>query len=109
MNYGTSLVWWLREYFECFVTNHTTCSTDGTPGVPDAQTGEGDDFLARERAALGDDAAQFAGADDNDLLGEGATTNGDADVSKFQSSFPAVDAGANEVRSRPTHVGTRHA
>ncbi|KAB8446233.1 hypothetical protein FH972_025215 [Carpinus fangiana] len=66
-----------------------------TQGVPDAQTNDGDDFLARERAALGDDADLFTGADDADLLG-GGDTNGDADVSQFKSNFPAVDAGSNE-------------
>ncbi|CAK7208245.1 Clathrin light chain [Sporothrix curviconia] len=55
----------------------------------------GDDFLARERAILGDDANQFATpgdssafalADDN-LLG-GAGDNGSLETAQFESSFP---------------------
>ena len=71
------------------------------------------DFLSRERAALGDDANQFATPGDNvattqngddDLLGGGggdisAQTNGAAeDVQAFQSSFPPVGTNQNEVR-----------
>lgn len=83
-----------------------------------------DDFLARERALLGDDAAQFAGPGDrvgqttkvedakDDLLGGihdagGATTGGDhaggQDLTDFESSFPAIDT-RNEVwYFRSTH------
>ena len=66
--------------------------------------GAGDDFLTRERAALGDDAAQFASADDNaatvedgddDLLGGGGGYGGghagSEEITKFESSFPAMD------------------
>lgn len=65
-----------------------------------------DDFLTRERAALGDDAAQFASSGDaagmsarvqdadDDLLGGddnyGGPTGGSA-VTQFESSFPAID------------------
>lgn len=72
----------------------------------------GDDFLQRERAALGDDANRFASANDNaatvedgdaddDLLGGEGTYN-DAgaageDLTNFESSFPPVDT-RNEVR-----------
>ena len=76
-----------------------------------------DDFLSRERALLGDDAAQFAGSsdntrtsatvqDDDDLLGGddsyggGSYSNGanagEEDVTDFESSFPAIDT-RNEV------------
>lgn len=68
-----------------------------------------DDFLSRERAALGDDAAQFASASDNfrgsatvedgddDLLGGGGGSfngghhAGGEEVTEFESSFPAID------------------
>lgn len=72
--------------------------------------GSGDDFLARERALLGDDASQFASAGDNsatvqdgndgDLLGGGESydggNQGGEEITEFESSFPAVDT-RNEV------------
>ena len=71
--------------------------------------GVDNDFLTRERAALGDDAAQFASAGDNartmqdgedDLLGGGgeydeAGADGEK-ITEFESSFPAVDT-SNDV------------
>lgn len=85
-------------------------------------TGDDQDFLARERAALGDDAAQFASANDNaatvedgddDLLGGGGDYNGNnaqlggEEMSGFESSFPAVDS-ANEVDlPKQTHRESR--
>lgn len=75
--------------------------------------GVDEDFLARERAALGDDAAQFASAGDNaamvedaddDLLGGGPSYNGqqtgDDEITEFESSYPAVDS-QNNVSLRP--------
>ncbi|KAF2725257.1 hypothetical protein K431DRAFT_281209, partial [Polychaeton citri CBS 116435] len=78
---------------------------------------EPSDFLARERAALGEDAEQFGPVkdnaatvadalddDDDDLLGGGgglsAGANGDAfggDMGDFESSFPAVETGNEAV------------
>ena len=65
--------------------------------------------MTRERAALGDDAAQFASSgdnaatieeDDDDLLGGGGSYGGgnagNEDVTEFESSFPAMDT-RNEV------------
>ena len=63
-----------------------------------------DDFLARERAVLGEDADQFTtpqdnvaegiGAD-NDLLGVGDSSE---EIGQFESSFPSMDTQAqNEV------------
>lgn len=70
--------------------------------------GAGSDFLTRERAALGDDAAQFASANDNaatvedggdDLLGGGedyqAGAAGGEEITEFESSYPAVDTRNN--------------
>lgn len=72
-----------------------------------------DDFLTRERAALGDDAAQFATPGDthgasatledgeNDLLGSldsfDGGQGGSDETTEFESSFPAIDT-RNNVR-----------
>ncbi|KAI4166991.1 MAG: hypothetical protein LQ343_007575 [Gyalolechia ehrenbergii] len=74
-------------------------SNGATNGVLD-----GDDFLTRERALLGDDADQFASANNNvstveegddDLLGGGGNYDGGQaggeEISEFESSFPAMD------------------
>ncbi|KAH8805670.1 clathrin light chain [Xylogone sp. PMI_703] len=59
--------------------------------------GAEDDFLTREKALLGDDANQFATGNENqvtiedgddDLLGGGS---GGAEITEFESSFPAID------------------
>ena len=76
-------------------------------GAP-ATDGAGEDFLTRERAALGDDAAFFASSNDNavtvqngedDLLGSGGTYNGaqqgGEEITEFESSYPAVDTHNN--------------
>lgn len=78
----------------------------GQTEVVETQGNADDDFLARERAALGEDAEQFAtaqdhvagnaGVADDDLLG-----GGDApaeEIGQFESSFPSVEAQTqNEV------------
>jgi hypothetical protein len=65
-----------------------------------------DDFLARERAALGEDADQFATPQDHvaaagggdDLLDGGDDTPAE-ELGQFESSFPSVETQAqNEVR-----------
>lgn len=71
------------------------------------------DFLARERALLGDDADQFATPadnaatvdDDDDLLGGGQSYQASADheMGGFESSFPAIDT-SNEVSFRCSSV-----
>ncbi len=73
----------------------------GADGAPD-------DFLTRERAALGDDAALFASSNDHaatvqdgehDLLGDGGNCeevkHGGEEITEFESSFPAVDSNNN--------------
>ncbi len=49
-----------------------------------------DDFLAREKAVLGDDAEQFATANDASALDEGDLLGGDGGngASTFESQFP---------------------
>ncbi|MCJ1246117.1 hypothetical protein MMC30_003322 [Trapelia coarctata] len=86
-----------------------------------------DDFLTRERAILGDDAAQFAGPGDHapqattvedgeeDLLGgdysNGGTQNGGdhtggQDLTDFESSFPAIDTRNEQVAPGGTITGS---
>lgn len=83
--------------------------TEVRPAVapPSAAT---DDFLARERALLGDDADLFASSNDHqaahvedaddDLLGDGDSFNNapaaKEDMKGFESSFPAIDT-SNEA------------
>ncbi|KAF7196335.1 Clathrin light chain [Pseudocercospora fuligena] len=82
---------------------------------------EPSDFLARERAALGDDAEMFTTSadnaatvadvdeDDDDLLGGGgggsAPANGDM-MGDFESSFPAVDTSNEAVAPGGTITGS---
>lgn len=87
-------------------SKHTANSSPGQTEVVNNDAADADDFLARERAALGDDAAQFATPNDqaatvgdDDLLGgdefvpqQGASE----EISGFESSFPAIDT-QNEV------------
>lgn len=103
-----------------------------TQGAPAADTNEEpSDFLARERAALGDDAQQFStpadnvatvqeDAGDDDLLGGGGgdsmPTNGNNDMmmggsggndmGDFETSFPAVDTGNEGVAPGGTITGS---
>lgn len=82
----------------------------GQPSLDAMDSTEPSSFLERERAALGQDADQFASSadntataahvedDDDDLLGGSsapAHTNGN-DMGDFESSFPAVDT-SNEA------------
>ncbi|KAI7972001.1 hypothetical protein EIK77_003094 [Talaromyces pinophilus] len=79
----------------------------GQTEVVNNNAADTDDFLARERAALGDDADQFATpndqaatVEDDDLLGGDdyvPQQGGSAEISGFESSFPAIDT-QNEVR-----------
>ncbi|KAI9879783.1 MAG: hypothetical protein M1830_007225 [Pleopsidium flavum] len=81
-----------------------------------------DDFLTRERAALGDDAAQFSSAGDNihgsatvedgeeDLLGGDVSYNGGSaggeEVTEFESSFPAIDSSNSHMAPGGTITGS---
>jgi len=96
-----------------------------TPGTASAQADADapSDFLARERAALGDDAAQFASStdataatvadadDDDDLLGGGGNyasqgaSGGDV-MGDFESSFPSVDTTNEAVAPGGTITGS---
>jgi hypothetical protein len=78
---------------------HTNSASDakGASALDlDPTATSGEDFLTRERAALGDDATLFASGndsaafveDDDDLLGGGG---GNEEIHEFQSSFPAID------------------
>ncbi|KAL8726498.1 MAG: hypothetical protein Q9181_006027, partial [Wetmoreana brouardii] len=90
-------------------------SNGATNGAADAD----DDFLARERALLGDDAAQFTSSNDNaatvedgdfDLLGgdnnqDGAPAQGQ-EINQFESSFPAVDTQNEQMGPGGTITGS---
>lgn len=96
-------------------------------GASEHNTADGpSDFLARERAALGEDAQRFSGPadaratvtdgddDDDDLLGGGgagisgpAATNGAGDMmGDFESSFPAVETRNEAVGPGGSITGT---
>ncbi|KAL6229971.1 hypothetical protein BDW75DRAFT_245262 [Aspergillus navahoensis] len=74
------------------------------------------DFLARERALLGDDADQFATAQDathtdvnnDELLGDQTEAQAGAgpEISGFESSFPAIDIQNEQVAPGGTITGT---
>jgi hypothetical protein len=72
--------------------------------VKDIGSSSADDFLAREQALLGDDAAQFATSNDtaafvdtsDDLLGGSDAAH--IEQSQFQNQFPDINTG-NEVRA----------
>ncbi|KAL8758597.1 MAG: hypothetical protein Q9184_003874 [Pyrenodesmia sp. 2 TL-2023] len=77
------------------------------------------DFLTRERALLGDDAAQFSSANDNaatvedgddDLLGSGGGYDGGPaggeEISQFESSFPAMDSQNEQLGPGGTITGS---
>ncbi|KAL8721204.1 MAG: hypothetical protein Q9225_002053 [Loekoesia sp. 1 TL-2023] len=80
---------------------------------------DADDFLTRERALLGDDAAQFTSANDNaatvedgddDLLGGGDSYDGgqpgEQEISQFESSFPAMDTRNDQIGPGGTITGS---
>ncbi|KAG9651222.1 clathrin light chain, partial [Aureobasidium melanogenum] len=83
--------------------------------IDSGMTDEPSDFLARERALLGDDADQFATpadnaatADDDDLLGGGQSHQApaDHDMGGFESSFPAIDTSNEGVAPGGTITGS---
>ncbi|RYP75656.1 hypothetical protein DL769_003786 [Monosporascus sp. CRB-8-3] len=57
--------------------------------IKDVETPSADDFLAREKALLGDDATQFA-TNDDDLLGDGGAVEQAPETSQFESQFPDI-------------------
>ncbi|KAK5006808.1 hypothetical protein LTR28_006059 [Elasticomyces elasticus] len=103
-----------------------TGATDG-PALTSNDADPDADFLARERALLGDDANLFASPTDNaatvedgddDLLGGGYTDGGahgssgnmggfEDDMGGFESSFPSLQSG-NEVGHSVFMVNTRY-
>ncbi|KAJ9221982.1 hypothetical protein DTO169C6_5611 [Paecilomyces variotii] len=77
-----------------------------------------DDFLARERALLGEDAEQFATpndataaaeatvADDDDLIGGDLPQGASEEIPGFESSFPAIETQNEQVAPGGTITGT---
>ncbi|KAJ5477278.1 Clathrin light chain [Penicillium diatomitis] len=83
--------------------------SEGQTEVIKSNGGTEDDFLARERAALGEDADQFAtpqdhvattNAGDDDLLGGGDDTPAE-EIGQFESAFPSVDTQTQNERVAP--------
>ncbi|ETS80094.1 hypothetical protein PFICI_07623 [Pestalotiopsis fici W106-1] len=72
-----------------------------------------DDFLAREQALLGDDAAQFTTSNDSaafvdtsdDLLGGGGGEVSHLEQSQFQNQFPDINTGNQQVGPSGTITG----
>ncbi|KAJ5364471.1 Clathrin light chain [Penicillium cataractarum] len=89
--------------------------SEGQTEVVESNGASEDDFLARERAALGEDADQFATPQDHvaavsggdDLLGGGDDTPAE-EIGQFESSFPSVETQAQNERVAPggTITGT---
>ncbi|WEW61734.1 Clathrin light chain [Emydomyces testavorans] len=93
----------------------------GDQPVPTASNGatpatDSEDFLARERAVLGDDADQFVSANDHiksptveddggDLLGGGESQHAGEDITGFESSFPALESHNERVAPGGTITG----
>ncbi|KAJ5189695.1 Clathrin light chain [Penicillium cf. griseofulvum] len=83
--------------------------SEGQTEVADVQGTTDDDFLARERAALGEDADQFATSQDHvaggqnvgadDLLGAGDEPV--EEIGQFESSFPSVATQNQNERVAP--------
>ncbi|KAJ5105252.1 hypothetical protein NUU61_002599 [Penicillium alfredii] len=93
--------------------------SEGQTGVAEGQDAPDDDFLARERAALGEDANEFATPQDHVAAHENVDTGDDllggegnaafADESgQFESSFPSMETQAQNEKVAPggTITGT---
>ena len=96
----------VRKYYELLFLILTARLGQTGPVGNGTAAGDGTadaDFLTRERAALGEDAAQFSTTgdhnatlqdDDDDLLGggdySGANVGGE-EITEFESSFPTID------------------
>ncbi|KXJ92778.1 clathrin light chain [Microdochium bolleyi] len=65
--------------------------------VKDVGEGSADDFLARERALLGDDATQFTSNDDDLLGGGGDGAEDNTAAAEFQSNFPEISDSNEQV------------
>ncbi|KAE8380282.1 clathrin light chain [Aspergillus bertholletiae] len=92
----------------------------GQTEVVETNGTDADDFLARERAVLGDDAEQFAtpldhaasiddvNSGDDDLLGgaEDAPAGAAPEISGFESSFPAIETQNEQVAPGGMITGT---
>ncbi|KAJ5383424.1 Clathrin light chain [Penicillium concentricum] len=83
--------------------------SEGQTEVADVQSTTDDDFLARERAALGEDADQFATSQDHVAGGQNVGTDdllgaGDEpveEIGQFESSFPSVATQNQNERVAP--------
>lgn len=62
-----------------------------------------DDFLAREKAILGEDADKFATVEDGDALDDDLLGGGGGETAQFEQQFPDL-SGPNEVRPPIPHT-----
>lgn len=87
-----------RTHAKCQRSDHNAAQTDAKD--------DGDDFLARERALLGDDATQFT-TNDDDLLGGGGgdgAADDNTDAAQFQNSFPEISNDNEVSRKQPVNT-----
>ncbi|CAG8111042.1 unnamed protein product [Penicillium salamii] len=107
----------LEDFSEGRLTHYSPYSGANIPAgqteVAEAPTATDDDFLARERAALGEDADQFATAQDHvgETVGGDDLLGGDEpveEIGQFESSFPSVETQNQNERVAPggTITGT---
>ncbi|KAF2251739.1 hypothetical protein BU26DRAFT_516503 [Trematosphaeria pertusa] len=100
-----------------FDAGHTEARGDANIDLVGDAAGA-DDFLSRERAVLGDDADQFASANDklatvedgdDDLLGGDSAfqdNTGGEEMAGFESSFPAIDTTNEHMAPGGTITGS---
>lgn len=78
----------------------TSVSLPAQTDIKDVGSPSADDFLARERALLGDDATQFTTGNESAALADPSSDDllgGGAESAQFESSFPDISS-PNEVR-----------
>ncbi|KAI1759939.1 clathrin light chain [Hypoxylon sp. FL1150] len=76
--------------------------------IKDVGSPSADDFLARERALLGDDATQFTTGNESAALGDPSSDDllgGGSESAQFESSFPDINTSNEQVAPGGTITG----
>ncbi|KAI1771811.1 clathrin light chain [Hypoxylon cercidicola] len=75
--------------------------------IRDVASPSADDFLARERALLGDDATQFTTGNESAALADPSSEDllGGAESAQFESSFPDINTSNEQVAPGGTITG----